>query len=68
LAEELAARTAVAHQTVTVPMHASVTAGVILLAVLLAIAGRPLAGVFGSWRIGQLRSATALAQVDRGFR
>ena len=42
----------------------SVTAGVIVLAVLLALVGGLLAGAFGSWRIGQLRPATALARVE----
>ena len=45
-----------------VPLHASVTAGVIVLAVLLALVGGLLAGAFGSWRISQLRPATALAR------
>ncbi len=50
--------------TVLVPMHASVTAEVIVLAVLLAVAGGLLAGAFGSWRIGRLRPAAALARVE----
>jgi putative ABC transport system permease protein len=41
-----------------------VTAGVIALAVLLALVGGLLAGAFGSWRISQLRPATALARVE----
>jgi putative ABC transport system permease protein len=53
-----------ASHTVAVPMHASVTAGVILLAVALAVAGGLLAGTFGSWRIGRLRPAAALARVE----
>ena len=53
-----------ASHTVSVPMHASVTVGVILLAVALAVAGGLLAGTFGSWRIGRLRPAAALARVE----
>jgi len=49
--------------TVAVPMSASVTAGVIVVAVLLAIAGGLLAGSFGGWRIARLRPADALARV-----
>jgi putative ABC transport system permease protein len=52
------------YHTLLVPMHASVTLGVILLAVLLAMAGGVLAGIFGSWQIGQLRPAAALARVE----
>jgi putative ABC transport system permease protein len=52
--------------TQTIPVHwsASVTIGVIALAVLLAIVGGLLAGGLGSWRISQLRPADALARVD----
>jgi putative ABC transport system permease protein len=50
--------------TVPVPWSATVTIGIIGLAVLLAIAGGLLAGAFGSWRIAQLRPADALARVD----
>jgi len=49
--------------TVSFPLHPSVTVGVIVLAVILAVAGGLLAGVLGSWRISQLRPADALAQV-----
>jgi ABC-type antimicrobial peptide transport system permease subunit len=56
--------TPTASHTVSVPMHASVTVGVIALAVLLAVAGGLLAGSFGSWRIGRLRPAAALARVE----
>jgi putative ABC transport system permease protein len=56
--------TPTASHTVSVPMHASVTVGVIVLAVVLAVAGGLLAGTFGSWRIGRLRPATALARVE----
>jgi hypothetical protein len=40
---------------VSVPLHPSVTVGVIVLAVILAVAGGLLAGVLGSWRIAGLR-------------
>ncbi|MBO0832418.1 MAG: ABC transporter permease [Actinobacteria bacterium] len=52
--------------TQNIPVHwsASVTLGVIGLAVLLAIVGGLLAGALGSWRISQLRPADALARVD----
>jgi putative ABC transport system permease protein len=52
-----------ATHTVAVPMSASVTAGAIAAAVLLAVAGGLLAGSFGSWRIARLRPADALARV-----
>jgi putative ABC transport system permease protein len=48
---------------VAVPLHPSVTVGVIVLAVILAVAGGLLAGSFGSWRIARLRPADALARV-----
>jgi len=52
--------------TQNIPVHwsATVTLGVIGLAVLLAIVGGLLSGAFGSWRISQLRPADALARVD----
>jgi len=50
-------------QTVSVPLIASVGGAAILLAVLLALAGGLLAGMFGSWRIGRLRPADALSKV-----
>jgi len=56
--------TPTASHTVSVPLHASVTVGVIVLAVALAVAGGLLAGTFGSWRIGRLRPAAALARVE----
>jgi putative ABC transport system permease protein len=49
--------------TVAVPLHPSVTVGVIVLAVVLAVAGGLLAGSVGSWRIGRLRPADALSRV-----
>ena len=48
---------------VSVPLHPSVSAGVIALAVILAVAGGLLAGALGSWRIAGLRPADALARV-----
>ena len=48
----------------TVPLHftAPVTAGVIALAMLLALGGGLLAGSVGGWRAARLRPAVALAQ------
>jgi putative ABC transport system permease protein len=48
---------------VPVSLHPSVSTGVIVLAVALALAGGLLAGAFASWRIAALRPAAALAQV-----
>jgi ABC-type antimicrobial peptide transport system permease subunit len=52
-----------ATHTVAVPFTAPVTVGAIVLAVILAIAGALVAGLFGGWRISQLRPAEALARV-----
>jgi putative ABC transport system permease protein len=49
--------------TVPVPLHPSITVGVIVLAIILAVAGGLLAGTFGSWRIARLRPVDALSQV-----
>ncbi|MGH3271664.1 MAG: ABC transporter permease [Trebonia sp.] len=49
--------------TVSVPMYASVGVAAIGVAVALALAGGLLAGAFGSWRIGRLRPADAIAKV-----
>jgi ABC-type antimicrobial peptide transport system permease subunit len=46
-----------------VNLTAPVTLGVILLAVLLAVAGGLIAGSFGGWRAARLRPAAALAKV-----
>ena len=54
---------ATAPHVLAIPVHPSVTVGVIVLAVILAIAGGLLAGSFGSWRIARLRPAEALSQV-----
>jgi putative ABC transport system permease protein len=48
---------------VAVTVHPSVSAALIILAVVLAIAGGLLAGAFASWRIAVLRPADALARV-----
>jgi putative ABC transport system permease protein len=55
--------TAAQSHTVTVPLHPSVTTGVIVLAVVLALVGGLLAGSLGSWRIARLRPADALSRV-----
>jgi putative ABC transport system permease protein len=52
-----------ASHIVAVPLHPSITVGVIVLAVILAVAGGLLAGMFGSWRIARLRPVDALSQV-----
>jgi putative ABC transport system permease protein len=54
---------ATASHVVAVPLHPSVTVGVIVLAVILALAGGLLAGLVGSWQIARLRPAGALARV-----
>jgi putative ABC transport system permease protein len=54
---------ATASHLVAIPLHPSITAGVIVLAVVLAVAGALLAGAFGTWRIATLRPADALTQV-----
>jgi putative ABC transport system permease protein len=53
-----------ASHTVSVSLSAPVTAGVIGLAVLLAICGGLVAGSFGGWRAARLRPAAALARVE----
>jgi putative ABC transport system permease protein len=47
----------------SVPLHPSVTVGVIILAAVLAVAGGLLAGALGSWRIAGLRPVDAMARV-----
>jgi ABC-type antimicrobial peptide transport system permease subunit len=47
-----------------VTLSAPVTAGLAALAVVLAIAGGLLAGLFGSLRAARLRPADALRQID----
>jgi putative ABC transport system permease protein len=57
------AGTGSAGHTVAVHLSAAVSANVILLAVVLAVAGGIVAGVFGGWRAARLRPAAALAKV-----
>jgi ABC-type antimicrobial peptide transport system permease subunit len=52
-----------AADTVVVPLHASVTAEVVIVAVVLAIVGGLIAGSFGGWRAARLRPAAALSKV-----
>jgi putative ABC transport system permease protein len=54
----------VTYGAVTVPLSPSITIGVIALAVILAMAGGLLAGLFGSWRAARLRPADALRRVE----
>ncbi|HEY7325520.1 MAG TPA: ABC transporter permease [Streptosporangiaceae bacterium] len=54
----------IGSHTATVHLTPQVTIGVIVTAVLLAIAGGLLAGAFGGWRAAQLRPAAALARVE----
>ena len=49
--------------TVAVHLNPTVTIGVIVLAVVLAVAGGVIAGSFGGWRAARLRPAEALAKV-----
>jgi hypothetical protein len=53
-----------AAHTVAVHLTAPVTAGAIVAAVLLAIAGGLIAGTVGGWRAARLRPAAALARVE----
>ena len=55
---------AAASPHVSVPLIAQVTAGAIIAAVVLAIAGGLIAGAFGGWRAARLRPAMALARVQ----
>jgi putative ABC transport system permease protein len=50
--------------TAVVHLTPQITAGVIAAAVLLAIGGGLLAGMFGGWRASRLRPAAALARVE----
>jgi ABC-type antimicrobial peptide transport system permease subunit len=54
---------ATASHVVAVPLHPSITVGVIALAVILSVAGGLIAGLAASWRIASLRPADALARV-----
>ncbi len=53
-----------AARTILVHLEAPVTVDVIVLAVLLALAGGLIAGMFGGWRAARLRPAAALAQIQ----
>ena len=55
---------ATATHTVEVHLTAPVTIGIIVAAVLLAVAGGLIAGLFGGWRAARLRPADALARVE----
>jgi putative ABC transport system permease protein len=52
-----------ANHTVAVPLTASVSTNIILLAVVLAVVGGLIAGMFGGWRAARLRPADALGKV-----
>jgi len=52
-----------ASHTVAVHLSAAVSTNVILLAVLLAVGGGLIAGIFGGWRAARLRPAAALSKV-----
>ncbi len=54
---------AAANHTVTVHLTPAVSGGIILLAVVLAVAGGIIAGMFGGWRAARLRPADALSKV-----
>ena len=56
-------RPSTASHTVAVHLSPSVSTNVILLAVLLAVAGGLIAGIFGGWRAARLRPAAALSKV-----
>lgn len=53
-----------AAKTILVHLDTPVTLRIIVLAVVLAVAGGLIAGVFGGWRAARLRPAAALAQVQ----
>jgi len=57
-------RASTASHTVAVHLSSAVSANVILLAVVLAVAGGLIAGIFGGWRAARLRPADALSKVD----
>jgi putative ABC transport system permease protein len=54
---------ATAPHLAAVPLHPSITVGVIVLTVILALAGVLLAGLLGSWQIARLHPADALTRV-----
>ena len=53
-----------AAKTILVHLETPVTISIIVLAVLLALAGGLIAGMFGGWRAARLRPAAALAQIQ----
>lgn len=53
-----------ALHTVKIPFNAPITAGVVALAVVLALAGALMAGSLGGWRAARLRPATAFARAE----
>jgi putative ABC transport system permease protein len=52
------------YRAVSVPVSLPVSGAVIVLAVILALSGGLLAGLFGSWRAARLRPADALRRVE----
>ena len=56
-------RASTASHTVAVHLTATVSVNIILLAVVLALAGGIIAGIFGGWRAARLRPADALSKV-----
>jgi putative ABC transport system permease protein len=50
--------------TLSVHLTAPVTVGIVVAAVLLALAGGLIAGAFGGWRAGRLRPAAALGRIE----
>jgi len=56
-------RPSAASHTVAVHLSPAVSTNVILLAVVLAVAGGLIAGIFGGWRAARLRPADALSKV-----
>jgi putative ABC transport system permease protein len=56
--------TSAGTHTATVHLTPQITATIIVVAVLLAVAGGLLAGAIGGWRAAQLRPAAALARVE----
>jgi len=52
-----------AASSVTEHLHAPVTIGAVIAAVVLAILGGLIAGAFGGWRAARLRPAAALSKV-----
>ena len=56
-------RASAASHTVAVHLSAAVSTNVILLAVVLAVTGGIIAGIFGGWRAARLRPAAALSKV-----